>query len=466
LSAHAEAAALATATVPLCAQWSEEDRIKWATAAEELLGHAEQFAPVLESASVVLAAAKTALSAACALQHTVGQAGDRYDNGRSLPANLADLSSTISAALESLLTAREAFVTTSAEMQRILDGALRDREELAIWDSAVRLLESTEALDTAAHEAMSCAAANRKLERAHLDIDNAVQALLDQRFSDMSDEISRWWNLLRPGDETTFERVERRGTGRRYLDFKANLAVGGGTGVVKDAVAVLGDSQLGALGLSTFLARCIKEQSGFVVLDDPLAGFDDEHRTTFANATLGELVSEGIQVIATTYDRTLCEEIQRTHEHHGVKRFNVTQNEDRTSTIVTPLQDVFEGLHATALSLSRSGVPEHRRTAAEKGRIAAERLAKQIITGYKRRAGSEALISDLDGKTLGPLVDKIAPNFLSADEPGKWQNVADTLNRGNHDGPIPLSNALAQALGDLRRFKKDHKAELGSDWPD
>jgi hypothetical protein len=89
----------------------------------------------------------------------------------------------------------------------------------------------------------------------------------------MGEEVGRWWDLLRPDELTVFDSITRKGTGRRYLDVTAALAPqAAAAGVVRNALAVFSNSQLNALGLSAFLARCTLLSTPIVLLDDPVPG--------------------------------------------------------------------------------------------------------------------------------------------------------------------------------------------------
>jgi hypothetical protein len=112
-------------------------------------------------------------------------------------------------------------------------------------------------------------------------IQKAEEALLDDRFEKMGAEIGRWWATLRPDELVRFGGVDRRASGRRFVNLTAKLAVSEeASPQVRDAVGVFSDSQLNALGLSAFLARQQLLGSPFVILDDPLPGYDPDHQVT------------------------------------------------------------------------------------------------------------------------------------------------------------------------------------------
>ncbi|ORB72693.1 ABC transporter ATP-binding protein, partial [Mycobacterium timonense] len=67
------------------------------------------------------------------------------------------------------------------------------------------------------------------------------------------------------------------------------------------------------MGLSIFLARTELLGAPVVVLDDPIPGSDADHRLTFVQNTLGQLLNADTQVIMTTFDSKLAEWAQTNH---------------------------------------------------------------------------------------------------------------------------------------------------------
>jgi hypothetical protein len=81
----------------------------------------------------------------------------------------------------------------------------------------------------------------------------------------MSGEIGSRWNSLRPDEPARFASARRRGTGKRFVSFNAHLyGADGAQAVERDAVGVFTDSQLNALSLAAFLARCRLQRTSFV----------------------------------------------------------------------------------------------------------------------------------------------------------------------------------------------------------
>ncbi|WP_235621902.1 hypothetical protein [Mycobacteroides abscessus] len=134
------------------------------------------------------------------------------------------------------------------------------------WSTLLYLAEHSQELSEALQENSRAGNATARLKDSNKKILAAIRSVLDQRLALMADEIKKWWLLIRPDELTTFNRIARRGSGNRYLDLTATLTPEpSGDGVVRNALAVLSNSQLNALGLAAFLARC-------QLLNSPLIG--------------------------------------------------------------------------------------------------------------------------------------------------------------------------------------------------
>jgi len=299
----------------------------------------------------------------------------------------------------------------------------------------------------------------KEVDEAIRQIDDAKGQILDDKFTELSQEILRWWNLLRPHEPTCFDGVQRGGTGRRYLDLKARLEVGGreaSGGILRDAVAVFSDSQLNCLGLSAFLARTVREGSEIVVLDDPVPASDEEHRAFFIDRVLNELISASIQIILLTHDERMWRDVQERYKHLELDTFLVNMEDPSAGATIEKRSDTLDALIARASPYIGNPNPEIRKVGAQRLRDAAERFCKLLLVRHRHdRGDSGANVSDYSGKNLGELVPQVEP-LLTKDpsHPGKVRVIGQRLNPGAHDDQVPPLGDLRQCLGDLRALRK------------
>lgn len=300
--------------------------------------------------------------------------------------------------------------------------------------------------------------ATKRLRATQKTIASATRRVLDQRLRSMAAEIRRWWSLLRPGELTTFGDLTRRGAGNKMLDLTAALfPEPNAQGETRNALAVLSNSQLNALGLSTFLARSQLLNTDLVVLDDPVPGSDPEHRVGFADGVLASLLDSDCQVIIATHDPQLARDIETLHGYRQPDEFRITIVSPSDGSLVEQRGDDFEHLMLEAKGQMGSPLLNNRRAAGNSLRIAAERLAKHIIVSGRLSAGdAEASISDYDGKNLSILGPEAVKYAVMQNEPGYWTQLARLLNSADHDAMPPQPTELKSCYEWLRDIKRKH----------
>lgn len=378
---------------------------------------------------------------------------------------LSGIAREVDARLSALREAHSDLASSVEQFVVDVTPALEAGTDTAGWTTLLNLTTRVSAITTALARHRNRARATARLQQVVQDVEAGSQKVLDQRLGRMGNEIGRWWNLLRPDELTSFAAISRKGTGKRYLDVTAALAPQPtAKGVVRNALAVFSNSQLNALGLSAFLARCTLLRAPVVLLDDPVPGSDREHRSTFASSVVGALLDDGRQVIVTTHDGELARQLHMNHQHLGVDEFEAVLSDPRDGTQVLKTGDDFERLMLDASSQMHSPLVANRRAAGNSLRIAAERLAKHVAVAGRRRAGdATAAITDYDNKNLKDLRPVATQYALKENEPGQWQLLARLLNDADHDTlnpPVPAE--LKNCYSTLRNLKREHLANDAS----
>lgn len=377
-------------------------------------------------------------------------------------ASLKQLANTLVTAGDDATRAIRALSGSQAPLVRALQAEVDRRSRVEGWQELVELADHRDELleDLVEDHARKKVASD--LDEAVRQIDRAKGGVLDSKFGDLSSEIIHWWALLRPCEPTTFTGLQRAGTGRRYIDLKAGLSSlpdGSSPSALRDVVAVFSDSQLNCLGLSAFLARAIREQTGFVVLDDPVPASDDEHRAMFIHRVLEELVTQSYQIILLTHDQNTWKDTQERYKHLDIDAFILTLENPAQGSLIKNTSDTLPALLACARPYISNADPVIRKEfGARRLREASERLCKELLVSHRRSRGdTSAALSDYDGKTLGDLQPLIDP-LLTADasHPGKLRTITRHLNPGSHDALVPTAGELAVCLGDLDVLRRQY----------
>lgn len=225
---------------------------------------------------------------------------------------------------------------------------------------------------------------------------------------------------------------------------------------VRDVIAVFSQSQLTCLGLATFFARRVSTPAGFIVLDDPLTTIDDSYGAHLVHAVIEALLLSGTQVVVLTHEQRLRSAIMTRYQHKNAECCELTLDEPISGSLLVKTSDSLAMMFNEIEPFTRSSNLAHRKSGAQKLRVAAERLCKEILVA-KRRAGGEAqaLVTDYS-ETLGNLIPLVIPHLDSADEPGKLNSIRQSTNPGNHDDDVPSKETLRICLGDMRRLRREY----------
>ncbi|WP_295851419.1 AAA family ATPase [uncultured Microbacterium sp.] len=350
-------------------------------------------------------------------------------------------------------------------LRSVVEPSLRSRQQSEGTQELLVAVGLIDEIVDELHSVLQRTAASKRLGRADRALQKAIASVLDARFASMSSAIERWWNTIRPEELVGFAGVKRRASGAVFVNLVGALQSDlQGDAVERDALGVFSDSQLNALGLSTFLARAELVGLPFLFLDDPIPGSDGDHRLTFVQNTLAALLDAGVQVIITTYDPKLAEHAQTLNEQHEPITYDLILSNVAEGAEPSQTSDQFSNYMLQGEDGINAPTAAGRANASGAYRRAAERLAKQIIATNLTAAGTRTSIADVEKKAtvLGELIPLVMSHVLSPDEGGKWKVMPRVLNPGNHDDGAPSSTELKTVRGNLRQFAKAHRAKWGS----
>jgi hypothetical protein len=446
-------AAAADAVVPRAHDYSEQQHREAQTAVTSVLGDDAASLSPTRAAVGALAERRDELrrTAADAVQAVQAAINAVREGAMVDAAGLAAAVAEAEARVAPTVAAREVQVEAASAVLVPLRTALDQQVGTSSANAVLRLGKDIDGLLMALRERYATTIARAEYTAALKDIEKAKLAVFNAKFEAMSDEISRWWDVLRPNEPVAFHRAAPRGTGRRLVALEAKLRADGHE-VVRDALGVLSDSQLNALGLAAFLARAVLQETPLVVLDDPLQSGDDEHRDTFIDLVVPELLDAGLQVVITTYDSQLKRLLTNAQTLDG---FTVSLDDPTDGTVVVKGTDTAEALLKEAKSFLKD-TPSLRETGAGKLRTAGERVAKEILVVKRTAQGERASLADYAKQSLEKLVPQLLEHLPDDREQGKWRNVSPRLSPGAHDDEPPAKNTLQLVYQQLLESHRKH----------
>ena len=328
---------------------------------------------------------------------------------------------------------RSEFVAAAKVVLMPAREALDAQVGTSAYRALVRLVRDCDGLTFARRRSVAVAQVRAEYTAALRDIERAKLAVLKAKFVGMSDEIKRWWDLLRPDEPVAFHRAAPRGQGLRAMSLEASLKGSEDVEEIRDALGILSDSQLNALGLSAFLARACLQQTPFIVLDDPVQSGDEAHRDTFIDHVVPALLDAGLQIIVTTFDHSFRSLLTKAYALDG---FQVDLDEPTTGSVIV------HGTHSAAALLNEAkGFLQEgqslRAAGAWKLRVAAEAVAKEILVKRRTETGERASLADYAKWTLEKLVPELQQH-LDEDKARRWWSMlSERVSPGSHDDAPP-----------------------------
>ncbi len=454
---------------PVPYNWNEEQQEKAASLAVAVCG--EDGSAAFETLLVAIGGLRPAWESTRELAKSVSEVAtdlrEQWKREHSAdPAALEVATEKLAVGLDSLRAETDKYREVSAEALATLTAAAEEKTDTRGWADLADLVEERADLAEELRAEAVHARFKKEFDAALKQIDSARAKVFDEKFSNLSEYVVRWWNQIRPEEPIRFSGLKRRGTGQRYIDLKAVLGVSHEEpGVTRDAAGVFSDSQLNALGIAAFLARSVREGRGFIVLDDPVPASDEEHRATFVSNVLSELLdAEGIQVIVTTHDKRLNRQIRDLHSYRATNAFRLWLDSPGEGTLLEEMSDDLQQLISDVDAAARYAPTAYLAQTSNDVRKVWERFCKELIIKAKRGTGEVVSIEDYDGKNLGDLEPMVRPLLnLDKSHPGKVKYAAKVLNPGSHDDPrVPAKNDLKVIVGYLRDLKKRYLPKVAS----
>ncbi len=359
---------------------------------------------------------------------------------------------------KSFSDALEAYDAAAQTLRQALTSILDAKSDTTGWQDLLDLAADPRGLRSALVERRAVTTVSKELETALKQVDAAKEKVLEEKFSEYSEAIQAWWELLRPDEPTFFSAVQPRKGAKRTIDFKAGLTATTDREAAKlrDVIAIFSQSQLHCLGLALFLARAEHEGVGFIILDDPVLSSDEDYRGHFNAGVLSALLNLPIQVIVLTQDHGTWEELEIRYRHLGVSTAQLFIETAGEGTIIENTSDALLAKLNRAKSLARGGHPDLRKECGIQLRDAGERFCKEILVSDRHTSGDMvASLSDYDGKTMEWLSPRME-HLLSRDpsHAGKFAAFKNTVNNACHDNTPPSSAAMVQAHGEIGHLVK------------
>jgi len=275
-----------------------------------------------------------------------------------------------------------------------------------------------------------------------------------RRIDERGEDITRWFNLLygSTSEVVNFGGIDPRGTTMRLR--------GEIFGETRHASSHFSQSQLNCLGLAIHIATATVEGCpfDFVMFDDPIQSFDDEHREQLISLVVKELIEEHLkQVIIMTHLHNVSDRLNYAYAHldplyHQLKPFTDSGISHKPRNY----------LHALSQKIIQSSKGDNieRDTACHLIRKWCEHLAKAIFQIYTR-SGIPQQYESRTGYNLILILQTIH-GFPQED----FSYINDSINFGvrpSHDDPEwtpPDKDSIIHRMDRLKQIARNHNVDL------
>jgi hypothetical protein len=220
------------------------------------------------------------------------------------------------------------------------------------------------------------------------------------------------------------------------------------------AVSSLSESKLNALGLCVSIASAIRAPGpwGFLIVDDPIQSWDDEHEMQFISILRDLVEAENKQVIVLTHKRSWADAVCDGCRSLNGYRYDITGYVKDGPSIIALDWDTIEQRIREAESITDdpNATPIRQQQAEEEVRIAACQLAARVAA---QRLGYKPAPHKMNAADVRAILTKAGMEADVIDRIGASSSVADDAHHAP-DKYTPNRQRVRRALVALREVLK------------
>ncbi|MCX5726885.1 MAG: hypothetical protein NT030_06930, partial [Candidatus Saganbacteria bacterium] len=420
--------------------------------------------PDVTSVAIVRASAGTAFSLCDRLRNVAVQVDSALTTCESAmdkhTENLTDVE-TLRKVLQDYLATADEFSTNITEVESNLAGptklfrqaidALAGTAEIS---AIIDLLNQRKMIERALHVQDILNGLKELKKYAEQTLAEIMEAAMD---TDLTAAVMKWYSKIKTtGDPDVhfsgfaMDRTKSGDFKSRRLSVKAKSY-----GVeLASAVSSLSESKLNALGLCVSIASAIRTPGpwSFLIIDDPIQSWDDEHETQFIDVIRSLVESEGKQVVVLSHNGSWANRVcAGCRTLNGIHYQIPGYTKDGPHIIAVNWSPLEERLReAEAITSDPKATSVRLQQAEEELRLAACQLASRIAEAKLGRTTSPHNMNKNDVRAIlieagiaASVVDQIQAMFISADDA---HHTPKTYQ--------PNTQRIRQAIASLRNVSK------------
>jgi AAA domain len=327
---------------------------------------------------------------------------------------------------ESYTASLEGIAPTLAEPTQILQKAVDDRAGTAELSLLIEVLGSRVDIQRAVKIEQTLAG----LKDLKKHVDQAVGQTMEQAFSgDLTGAVMKWYKRIRttgdPDVHFSGFAMERTKSGD-FKNRRVRVSAHSYGVELASAVSSLSESKLNALGLCMSIATALRAPGpwDFLILDDPIQSWDDDHEIQFVSVIRSLAEEEGRQIVLMSHRDGWIDQVVAGCRSINGTRYHITGYTQDGPAIQPIAWASLDQRLKEALTIAKdpTATAVRLQQAEEEIRIAACQLTAEVSrVRLNRLTGAHSMNSDKARSILNEsgcpasLVDRVIASFATTD---------------------------------------------------
>ncbi|PIU57036.1 MAG: hypothetical protein COS87_00390 [Chloroflexi bacterium CG07_land_8_20_14_0_80_45_17] len=289
-----------------------------------------------------------------------------------------------------------------------------------------------------------------ELEELQSKVEEFERARMEGMLSDLSDDISRYYDKLNPGEPIKFTRLATAKPGQRHIRME-----GESYGKDLNPISCFSEAHVNCLGISLYLCQRVSRNPRyqFFVLDDPIQSMDEPHADRLVDV-LRE-ISQEKQLIVLTQEKALCDILDDVFREHDYIKYSCGVYGKDGPKIELEIGSIERNLHLAKTS-SRGTKDDRINKAAGSVRKAMEAIIKELLVD---KCGVTRMSLRTQRVKLSRRLSQLENSGFDRDDIVNMRTILPIVDQPHHDDPnwdIPPQR-IERAVEILESICKKHR---------
>jgi len=264
------------------------------------------------------------------------------------------------------------------------------------------------------------------LENLQSKVEEFERARMEQMLGDLSEDISRYYDKLNPGEPIRFTQLAIASPVQRHVRIE-----GESFGKDLNPVSCFSEAHVNCLGLSLYFCQRVSRnrQWRFFVLDDPIQSMDEQHADRLVD-TLREISREK-QLIVLTQQKAFCDILDDVFRGQSYKKYSCGPYSKDGPQIESEIESIEKYLQL-AKTFSRSSKDDRINKSAASLRKAMEAVVKELLVD---KCGVARASLRTQRVKLSRRLSQLENSGFDRDDIVNIRTILPIIDQPHHDDP-------------------------------